>query len=148
MDLLYLDLCCYKRPFDDQRDERVRREAAAVAALLEAAERGRILLVRSPALLLENGRNPREDRRVAASLWIDGATVNVPLTSAVEARARGLVGLGLKPLDALHVSFAEAAGARALVTCDDNLLAAAARMGPELKVAVVSPEAARVGRTE
>ncbi len=60
---LYLDICCIKRSFDDQRQERVRREAAAVATVIERAERGELDLVRSPAHWLENEANPREDRR-------------------------------------------------------------------------------------
>lgn len=71
--VVYLDVCCLKRPFDDQRSTRVQLETAAVAALIDRAERGEILLVRSPAHVLENERNPREDRRLATALWLDGA---------------------------------------------------------------------------
>ena len=31
---MYLDMCSLKRPFDDQRQPRVREEAAAVAAII------------------------------------------------------------------------------------------------------------------
>ena len=61
-EIVYLDICCFKRPFDDAALERVRREAEAVAAVLEAAENGRLRIVRSPAHDLENEQNPREDR--------------------------------------------------------------------------------------
>ncbi len=136
---LYLDLCCLKRPFDDQRQERVRREAEAVASLIERMERGEIELVRSPALRLENDRNPREDRRLAAAPWLDGAAVEVPLSNAVEARARELVDLGFPTLDALHVAFAEAANAQWLMTCDDHLVRLGERHRDRLAVAVANP---------
>lgn len=136
---LYLDLCCFKRPFDDQRQERIRREAVAITTIIEQAEQGAVELVRSPALLLENDQNPREDRRLAAALWIDGAAVGVALTDDVEARARALAALGFRPMDALHVAFAEAADARWLVTCDDGLLGLGRRHAAALKVAVVEP---------
>ena len=113
---VYLDLCSLKRPFDDQRQPRVREEATAVAAIVARAEAGEITLVRSPAHLVENDANPREDRRLAAALWIDGAAVNVPLDAEVEVRARELVALGVRPLDALRVAFAERAVARWCVT--------------------------------
>jgi hypothetical protein len=29
-DIVYLDLCCFKRPFDDATQERVRREAETI----------------------------------------------------------------------------------------------------------------------
>jgi hypothetical protein len=136
---LYLDLCCFKRPFDDQRQERIRREATAVTTIIERAEHGQLELVRSPALLLENDRNPREDRRLGAALWIDGAAASVVLTDSVEARARALAVLGFPAMDALHVAFAEAADARWLVTCDDQLLALGRRCATDLRVAVVGP---------
>ena len=141
MERVYLDVCSLKRPFDDQRQPRVREEAAAVAAIIARAEAGEIALVRSPAHLVENDANPREDRRLAAAIWIDGAAVTVPLDAEVEGRAGELVVLKLRPLDALHVAFAERAHARWFVTCDDELLKLAARLGSALRTAIVAPGA-------
>jgi hypothetical protein len=141
MDRVYLDVCSLKRPFDDQRQARVREEAAAVAAIVARAEAGEIALVRSPAHLVENDANPREDRRLAAALWIDGAAVDVPLDAEVEARAREVAALGFGALDALHLAFAERAGARWFVTCDDALLNLAGRLGGTLRIVVVAPPA-------
>jgi predicted nucleic acid-binding protein len=138
---VYLDMCSLKRPFDDQRHPRVREEATAVAAIVARAEAGEIALVRSPAHLVENDANPREDRRLAAALWIDGAAVDVPLDAAVEVRAGELVAAGFRPLDALHVAFAERAQARWFVTCDDELLRVAGRLGEALRTLVVAPRA-------
>ncbi len=59
----------------------------------------------------------------------------------VESRAHQLVALTFSPLDALHVAFAERAGARWFVTCDDRLLKLAARLGDALEVQVVSAPA-------
>jgi predicted nucleic acid-binding protein len=141
MDRVYLDMCSLKRPFDDQRQPRVRDEAVAVAGIIVRAEAGEIALVRSPAHLVENDANPREDRRLAAPLWIDGAAVTVPLDDTVEIRARELDALGFQPLDALHVAFAERAGARWFVTCDDGLLRLAERLGKTLRTLVIAPRA-------
>lgn len=44
--MVYLDICCLKRPFDDQRSTRVQIETAAVAAIIEQAQRGDVQLVR------------------------------------------------------------------------------------------------------
>jgi predicted nucleic acid-binding protein len=139
-DVAYLDICCFKRPFDDATQERVRREAEAVAAALDAAAHGRLRLVRSPAHDVENARNPREDRRVATSLWLDGAAVRVPATAAAVERARALAALGFMPLDALHLAFAEAAAARWFVTTDDRLLKRARRQREQILVQVIGPD--------
>ena len=139
LDCVYLDMCRFKRPFDDQRQPRIRREAEAVATLIEKAEQSQFALVRSPALLIENDANPREDRRVAAALWIDAAAVEVAHSSQVEGRARELSTLGFGAIDALHVAYAEAAGARVLATCDDHLAALGRRHNALLRTVLVNP---------
>jgi predicted nucleic acid-binding protein len=139
MERVYLDICSLKRPFDDQRQPRVREEAIAVASIVAQAEAGEIALVRSPAHLIENDANPREDRRLAAALWIDGAAFDVQLDADAEGRAAELLALGFGPLDALHLAFAERAGARWFVTCDDKLLKLAGRFREALRTSVVAP---------
>ena len=92
--VVYLDICALKRPFDDARSERIRREAEAVARIFEEAENGRLELVVSPAHRFENDRNPREDRRLATSLWLQKAGRTIDAASAADERARFLNGLG------------------------------------------------------
>ncbi len=137
--IVYLDVCCLKRPFDDQRSTRVQLETAAVAALIERAERGELRLVRSPAHTFENDRNPREDRRLAAASWLNGARVEAALTESAAARARELGSLGFSPLDALHTAFAEEAGAVSLATTDDALIALGQRHRERLRVSITNP---------
>ena len=54
---LYLDICCLKRPFDDQAQPRVRIETEAVLGLLAADGPG-MGFVRSVGHDLENDQNP------------------------------------------------------------------------------------------
>ena len=137
--IVYLDVCCFKRPFDDAALERVRREAEAVAEILDAAQAGTFQLVRSPAHDFENERNPREDR-LATRLWLDAATASVAASAAAAARARELAALGFGPLDALHLAFAEQAAARWFVTTDDRLLKRAVTERDQLRVEVLRPD--------
>jgi len=143
--IAYLDICCFKRPFDDASAERVRREAVAVAAILEMVQAGGLKLVRSPAHDFENERNPREDRRLATRLWLETASVSVAATSAIADRARALTALGFGPLDALHLAFAEASAARWFVTTDDRLLKLATRHREQFQVVVVAPDQLSTG---
>ncbi len=137
---MYLDICCFKRPFDDASLERVRREAEAVAAVLDSAEAGRIQIVRSPAHDFENERSPREDRRLATRLWLESATVHVSHSSGAAERAVAVAALGFAPLDALHLAFAEQSQARWFVTTDDRLLKRAQTHQASLRVQVLKPD--------
>jgi len=85
-DVVYLDLCCIKRPFDDETVERTRREAEAVAAIMNLVESETVDLVRSPAHDFENDRNTREDRRLATRLWLEAAAISVQTSPAIRQR--------------------------------------------------------------
>jgi len=89
--------------------------------------------------VLENERNPREDRRLAAALWLEGAAVAVALSESVAIRARVLESLGFGAFDALHAAFAEEAGAGWLATTDDRLVALGRKHREDLAVAIVNP---------
>ena len=144
-EIVYLDICCFKRPFDDAALERVRREAEAVAAILEAAENGRVRIVRSPAHDLENEQNPREDRRLATRLWLEAATLRVSAGPEAAERARELASLGFAPLDALHLAFAEQSQANWFATTDDRLIKRARKQHALLRVQVLKPDQLSVG---
>ena len=134
--LIYLDMCCLKRPFDDQSQARIRLESEAVLSLL-ASESPEVRFARSSALILENQQNPVKERAFRVGLWLAQASPPALDRDALEARAGELVGAGFKSFDALHVASAELFRADAFGTCDDRLLAAATRNRDALKVRVV-----------
>jgi predicted nucleic acid-binding protein len=141
--IVYLDLCCLKRPFDDGTAARVRREAEAVAAIMAMAESGEVDLVHSSVHDLENDRNPREERRLTIRLWLQAATISVETSPAITARGSELSALGFGTLDALHLAFAEAATARWFVTTDDQLVKLGVRHREQLTVEVLGPDQVR-----
>jgi hypothetical protein len=61
--LLYLDLNCFNRPFDDQSQDRIARGAAAVFSLLHWIVDGIDQLTCSAVLEFENSQHPLMDRR-------------------------------------------------------------------------------------
>ena len=136
--LIYLDMRCLKRPFDDQSQPRIRLETEAVLGLL-AIESDQVRFVRSAALLLENDLNPLRERASRLEQWLRASPLWQPTdASSLQSRVAELIDLGMKNFDALHVATAEQAGAQLLATVDDRLLSAAARCADSIRTRVCS----------
>ena len=134
---LYLDMCCLKRPFDDQSDARIQMESLAVEAILEQCRMGQHRLVISDALRLENSRNPNEVRREAAETLLAMAVDDLPHSAELREQAKKWRDAGLELLDALHLASAELAEADCFASCDDVLLNRAKRVESKLRVLAV-----------
>lgn len=119
---LYLDLCCFNRPYDDQSQTRIRLETEAKLVLQDRVREGACDLVWSAILDFENANNPFPARRYAIGQWRALAVECVMIDEAVLARAREAMDLGLREYDALHVAAAIAGRADVLVSTDDKLL--------------------------
>jgi predicted nucleic acid-binding protein len=136
---LYLDLCCLKRPFDDQSQTRVASETAAVVRLLTTAERGEHVVLLSAAHLIENSRDPDDERRAAVQIWFDRLPPPGASTKELDARFSIHRAAGFGQVDALHLAWAEVLGADRFVTTDDRLIRRAARLAHTISVRVINP---------
>jgi predicted nucleic acid-binding protein len=136
---VYVDLCCLKRPFDVRQDDRITLEAEASVTIIELIEKGKVHLISSGTLIVENNRNPRTDRRETTQRILNlNRTVSL-LTTVVETKARRIHQYGLRAVDALHIALAEAADADAFITRDEGILKVARRQPDVFKVKVVNP---------
>jgi predicted nucleic acid-binding protein len=120
--LLYVDLNCFNRPFDDQSQARIARETEAVLSILQRIVDGVDQLAWSAVLRFENSRHPLLDRRNEIARWRGLAAVNVSISRELASRAEELVDTGVAPLDATHLASAEAAACDCFLTCDDRLM--------------------------
>ena len=136
---VYLDACCVSRPFDDQRQVRVRFEAEAVLFILARVCANEWAWVASEALDQEISENPNADTRGPALTLLRHAQRWVAVGSAEVARACTLQGSGLGGYDALHVACAEAGGVDVLLTTDDRLVRAAGRLKAGIRVTIANP---------
>ena len=132
--LLYPDLNCFNRPFDDQSQDRIAHETAAVFAILQRIIDGVDQLVWSAILTFENAQHPLADRRTDIAQWAHRAVGNVAVSPQVATRARALTRAGFRPLDAAHLACAEAAACDRFLTCDDQVLRRARRVQVGLRV--------------
>ncbi|MEW6209179.1 MAG: PIN domain-containing protein [Acidobacteriota bacterium] len=119
---IYLDNCCFNRPFDDQKQMRIRLEAEAKLCIQEHISDGRLELVWSYILDFENEANPFEERRTTISEWRQYAAVDIEETPTILQQANSLVNAGLKAKDALHLACAIVGGCEFFVTTDDSML--------------------------
>jgi len=119
---VYMDNCCFNRPFDAQVQTRVRLETEAKLRIQERVVAGELELAWSYILDYENAANPFDERRAAISSWRRRAVVDVDETPDLLENAKSLVALGVRSKDALHVASAVQADCAYFITTDDNLL--------------------------
>ena len=136
---IYLDVSCLNRPYDDQRQVRVRLESEATALILGKCERGEWLQVSSDMARIEIDAMPDEDRRARVLALLPDPKVLLKLTDSLFARAEELQALGFKAADAMHVAAAESLEAEAFLSCDDRLVRLAQRRRDRLRVCVANP---------
>ena len=119
---IYLDNCCYNRPFDKQNQLRIRLETEAKLHIQRMMRLGIVEYAWSDILSQEISDSPFPARQEKIFEWEDGAAANVPITSEIVVKASALVARGLGKADALHVACAEAAGCDWFFTTDKPLL--------------------------
>ncbi|HST57623.1 MAG TPA: PIN domain-containing protein [Longimicrobium sp.] len=139
MALIYLDNCCFSRPFDDQTQDRIRLESEAVLLILGHVVRGEWELVRSEAIDLEVAGLRDVERRRRVEVLVSAGTYHVSVGEDQLRRGTKLESLGFGAYDALHIACAEAAVADVLLTTDDRFVRRARRLHNELGVPVMNP---------
>jgi predicted nucleic acid-binding protein len=119
---VYLDACCFNRPFDDQSQIRVRLETEAKLKIQEEIRSGGFQLVWSYILDYENDKNPYQERKMRISGWRDYSVLDVQESVELLETANALDKKGLLRLDALHVACAISANCAYFLTTDDRIL--------------------------
>jgi hypothetical protein len=133
---VYLDNCCFNRPFDDQSHARVRLEAEAKLEIQQRIKDRRIELAWSYVLDYENQANPFEERRDIIAGWRAAASVDVSEIDTIIQQSHEIADRGLHAKDALHIACAMAAGCDFFLTTDDVLVK---RMRGFASIAVMTP---------
>jgi predicted nucleic acid-binding protein len=105
---VYLDTSVYNRPFDDQGQTRIRLETEAFLSILEKAISGAIIIINSSVLIYENSQNPFAERKERVSSYLAIASKVIRLDESIKKKAISLESLGVEPIDALHLAYAEA----------------------------------------
>ena len=131
---VYLDNCCYNRPFDPQEQLRVAIETEAKMRVQDLMRTGQIEYAWSAVLDYEVGKSRFQDRVDMIWPWGDKATVFVPMYSEIVSRGAEIQQLGVKKIDALHLASAEYAECDWFLTTDKGILKKVRDLG-SMKVA-------------
>ena len=122
---LFLDMCCYNRPYDPQEQLRVNLETQAKLYIQEQIKQGYVDLVSSYTLDFEVSNVPQSERRDAIRRFIRDYSVEYigpDSHLAVEAKAKTIILTGIKEKDASHVACAILCGCDCFITTDRRLL--------------------------
>ena len=135
---LYLDNCCYNRPFDDQSQERIYLESEAILSILKRGERQQFKILGSPILKLEMNQMRDEDKKQKVRNIYQVIHEEIPYTKEVRTRSEEIMKLSkIRSFDSLHIAIAESTNADFLLTTDDKLEKMASHL--DLKVKVQNP---------
>src|SRR3972149_10165891 len=121
--LVYMDLCCFNRPFDDQAQPRVYLETEAKLFIQRKIKDGKIELAWSYMLDYENSANPDIDARNSIYRWhsVAARTIIASPTILADASRFHEAGFGIK--DSLHIACALGCKADFFMTVDKGILA-------------------------
>lgn len=119
---IYLDNCCFNRPFDDQSQLRIRLESEAKLKIQEDIRSGLYRLIWSYILDYENSKNPFQERREQIVKWRAYAIEDIKENKEIVKVATMINQYGIKKLDSLHIACAIKAKADYFLTTDDGLL--------------------------
>ena len=122
---IYLDNCCFGRPFDDQNFPRIFVETQATLFIQDKIRLGEIELATSHILHYENSQCELEIRRESVADFLKTYSkihIGMSYGEQVLPLAEKIVSKGVKFKDAYHVASAIIAGCDYFLSTDDRLL--------------------------
>jgi predicted nucleic acid-binding protein len=135
---IYLDVCCLNRPFDDQKQLRIRLETEAITSILRCCQSLHWKLITSTVIESEIEQTPIPTRKLQLLEALLIGETKVIVTQSIVERAIQLTTFSFKQYDALHLACAEN-NADILLTTDDRLLKKTVTYKNELKILVDNP---------
>jgi len=119
---IYLDNCCFNRPFDDQSQIRIRLESEAKLKIQEELRAGAFNLAWSYILDYENNRNPFQERKDRINGWKKYAIMDIQESQGLIEMASSLNKKGFPKIDSLHIACAIISKCEYFLTTDDQIL--------------------------
>jgi predicted nucleic acid-binding protein len=119
---IYLDNCCFNRPYDDQTQLKIYLETQAKLHVQSLVYEKKIELVWSFILTFENSQNIFDAKKRAISQWENISSSFVEKSEDIRLTAKEIMTTGIKAADAAHVACAIAGNCNYFITVDKRLL--------------------------
>ncbi|GHV23080.1 hypothetical protein FACS189494_10740 [Spirochaetia bacterium] len=119
---IYLDNCCYNRPYDDQSNIFNFVETEAKLMIQQMIKDKTLEMVWSDVLDFENNDNPFEERKIEIAGWRELASTIIELDDIIIENARKLMTIGLRQKDASHIACAISANTDYFITVDKKII--------------------------
>jgi len=119
---LYIDNCCFNRPYDDQTVLNVHLEAEAKLFIQNEILKNNFELAWSFMMDYEIMSNPFYDRQFAFMKWKNRAVVDIDPEEGILIQAKEFRKMNVKEKDALHIACALKAQCVYFLTTDRKIL--------------------------
>ena len=135
---LYLDNCCYNRPFDDLEQEKINLEANAIENIFRKHINKEVEIYKSMAIDFEISKiKPDNKRRQVEDLYDAVELIEIDYSEEIKQIAIELRQYNIKDMDSLHLAFATSNDIDYFITTDRLLINASKRSN--LKIKVINP---------
>jgi hypothetical protein len=133
---IYLDNCCYNRPFDDQTQERIHMESEAVLAIIGRCQKNKCKIIGSAALDFEIEQICDLVKRERVKVFYDRTIKErIDYNENILRFAHELSQYAnIRMLDRFHLSFAVNSRTEILLTTDDKFEKAVSKLNIKTKV--------------
>jgi len=119
---IYLDNCCFNRPYDDQTNLKIHLEAEAKLFIQNQVLNNAFELAWSFMMDYEILSNPFYDRRIAFLNWKNIAVIDIDPSTEILINGNNLSQKKIKRKDALHIACAIKADCEYFFTTDNGIL--------------------------
>ena len=135
---IYLDNCCYNRPFDDLTQEKINLEASAIETIFRKHIDKEVKIYKSRAIDYEITKISDGDKKRKVEDLYDGLELeNISYTYNLDTRVEELEKANIHFMDAYHVAYAESKELDYFITVDKQLINASKKLN--LKIKILNP---------
>ena len=130
---IYLDNCCFNRPYDNQSQQRINDETESIFRAINKKEN---IIIGSDTLILEMAQIKDVDLQLdIVAMYSQTIKEEVSTSEEVEKIADSIMSeSSIHKMDALHLASAIAGKAEVFLTVDDKLIKSCSKLNLNMKV--------------